>query len=217
MSPRRPLSRSPSLAHSARHSVKEEREEDFETADEGPVGGMGALNGGDVLPRSSVDSIAAEVQHTLRSTPTRPLSQGRPELHHAHSFPRRPLSVLSDGLRSVASEHLPAPSIFSSSSASRMPVRTSFDLNLNLGTIPPRADNPIVTYLRSTRVTTLLQLTREPHASVEYPLTVSLCDLGAQNGHPLVVFLGLGCVRHVMGVYDEMAELLGLRIIAVDR
>jgi hypothetical protein len=31
------------------------------------------------------------------------------------------------------------------------------------------------------------------------------------------MFLGLGCVRHVMGLYDEMAEILGLRLITIDR
>jgi hypothetical protein len=31
------------------------------------------------------------------------------------------------------------------------------------------------------------------------------------------VFLGLGCVRHIMGLYDEMAECLGIRLITIDR
>jgi len=44
-----------------------------------------------------------------------------------------------------------------------------------------------------------------------------ISDLGCSTGYPLVVFLGLGCVRHVIGVYDEMAECLGLRLIAIDR
>jgi len=32
-----------------------------------------------------------------------------------------------------------------------------------------------------------------------------------------MVFLGLGCVRYLIALYDEMAEALGLRLIAVDR
>ena len=75
----------------------------------------------------------------------------------------------------------------------------------------------VAKYLRSSRITTLLKLTRRPHASPDQPLTVSLSDLGSPTGFPLVVFLGLGCVRYVMGLYDEMAECLGLRLITIDR
>ena len=72
-------------------------------------------------------------------------------------------------------------------------------------------------YLRSARLTALLKLTRSPHASADNPLTVSLSDLGDRTGHPILVFLGLGCVRHVMGLYDEMADCMGLRLITIDR
>lgn len=75
----------------------------------------------------------------------------------------------------------------------------------------------IATYLRSARITTLLKLTKRPHAAPNRPLTVSVSDLGSKSGMPLLVFLGLGCVRHVMGLYDEMAECMGLRLITVDR
>ena len=71
--------------------------------------------------------------------------------------------------------------------------------------------------LRSARLTTLLKLTRSPHASADNPLTVSLSDLGNANGFPVVVFLGLGCVRHIMGLYDDMAQCMGLRLITIDR
>ncbi|EAU92911.1 hypothetical protein CC1G_03698 [Coprinopsis cinerea okayama7 len=63
----------------------------------------------------------------------------------------------------------------------------------------------------------MVKLTRQPHASQTDPLTVSFSDLGSPNGYPVVVFLGLGCVRHIMGLYDEMAECLGLRLITIDR
>ena len=70
---------------------------------------------------------------------------------------------------------------------------------------PTSPSQAIAQYLRSTRLTTLLKLTRYPHATREQPLTVSLSDLGSPTGFPVVMFLGLGCVRHVMGLYDEMA------------
>jgi hypothetical protein len=125
------------------------------------------------------------------------------------------MSVYSDGIRSVGSgsNDNRAPSIFSVMS----PREQEEDDELPITKIQQPPMDPIVAYLRSTRITTLLRLTRHPHASLEHSLTVSLCDLGDENGLPLVVFLGLGCVRHVMGLYDEMAQLLGLRIIAVDR
>jgi len=81
----------------------------------------------------------------------------------------------------------------------------------------PTASQAVAQYLRSTRLTTLLKLTRSPHASADNPLLVSLSDLGSANGFPVVVFLGLGCVRHIMGLYDEMAQCMGLRLITIDR
>jgi pimeloyl-ACP methyl ester carboxylesterase len=44
-----------------------------------------------------------------------------------------------------------------------------------------------------------------------------VADVGAADGHPVVVFLGLGCVRYLVALYDEMAEALGLRLICLDR
>jgi len=82
---------------------------------------------------------------------------------------------------------------------------------------PSSASQEVAKYLRSARLTTLLRLTRSPHASQDNPLTVSLSDLGSPTGYPVVVFLGLGCVRHIMGLYDEMAEILNLRLITIDR
>lgn len=82
---------------------------------------------------------------------------------------------------------------------------------------PTTPSQAVAQYIRSARLTTLLKLTRSPHASHDNPLTVSLSDLGVQTGFPVLVFLGLGCVRHVMGLYDEMAQCLGLRLITIDR
>ena len=82
---------------------------------------------------------------------------------------------------------------------------------------PSSQSQAIAEYLRSVRLTTLLKLTRSPHASKENPLVVSLSDLGSSTGYPLVIFLGLGGVRYVSGLYDEMAECLGIRLITIDR
>ncbi|KNZ59551.1 hypothetical protein VP01_1705g2 [Puccinia sorghi] len=75
-----------------------------------------------------------------------------------------------------------------------------------------QVDDQIALYLRSTRLTTLIKLQRQ-----QSPMTVSLADVGSSIGHPVFVFLGLGCVRYLVGLYDELAEALGLRLICIDR
>jgi hypothetical protein len=196
------LSREPSFIGSTKHSIIPEEREDTRVP----------FPEGDIISRSSVDSIAAEVQNSLRVHTERETTPQLPP-----QTPRlRRASIYSDGMRSIGSgsgSRNRAPSTISG-----MSLRERGDEE-EAPPIPTRLqpDDPIVSYLRSTRITTLLRLTRCPHASARHPLTVSLCDLGDENGHPLVIFLGLGCVRHLLGLYDEMAQLLGLRLIAVDR
>lgn len=61
----------------------------------------------------------------------------------------------------------------------------------------------------SSRFTTLLRL--------ELGLVVSFADIGDAAGHPVFIFLGLGCVRYLVGLYEEIAASLGLRLICIDR
>ncbi len=68
-------------------------------------------------------------------------------------------------------------------------------------------------YLRSPRLTQLMTLRRPINSGV----TVSFADVGSPIGHPLILFLGLGCVRYIVGLYDEMAETLNLRLLCIDR
>lgn len=49
------------------------------------------------------------------------------------------------------------------------------------------------------------------------PLQLSFADVGLEHGHPVMVFLGLGASRHLIGLYDEVAASLGLRLICIDR
>jgi len=159
--------------------------------------------------RSSLDSIADEVQQTLKNqNKLNPLSSVPPS-----SFPARH-SIISDNA-SVYSPRSdpggPTPSLHSSISGHQPNSPRGSSL---FTTTPAQA---VAQYLRSARLTTLLKLTRSPHASADNPLTVSLSDLGSRTGYPIVVFLGLGCVRHLMGIYDEMAECMGLRLITIDR
>ena len=171
----------------------------------------------EMVSRSSVDSVTAEAMKTVR-TQQAALSRKRPPLQPTCSFANNRASVYSDhtidlSSRSPRSENGHEPSLYSYSVHSEP---TYEFLSLPTSKQPP-ASQAIAQYIRSKRLTTLLKLKRSPHASLEHPLTVSLADLGCSTGYPLVVFLGLGCVRHVIGVYDEMAECLGLRLIAIDR
>ncbi|KAM0745670.1 alpha/beta-hydrolase [Meredithblackwellia eburnea MCA 4105] len=67
--------------------------------------------------------------------------------------------------------------------------------------------------LKSPRLTKIITLKRYPNQG----LNVSYADVGSPTGHPVVVFLGLGCVRYLIALYDEMAEAFGLRLICLDR
>ncbi|KAK4687475.1 hypothetical protein P7C73_g2643, partial [Tremellales sp. Uapishka_1] len=69
-------------------------------------------------------------------------------------------------------------------------------------------------YLRSPRLTRILTF---PRAFPERPLQVSLADVGKPTGRPVVVFLGLGCVRYLVALFDELATAFGLRLICIDR
>jgi pimeloyl-ACP methyl ester carboxylesterase len=72
----------------------------------------------------------------------------------------------------------------------------------------------IAMYLRSPQLNRMLLIAR-PYP--ERPLQVSVADLGKPDGRPVVVFLGLGCVRYLIALYDDLARALGLRIICIDR
>ncbi|KAG6845961.1 hypothetical protein H0H87_011009 [Tephrocybe sp. NHM501043] len=170
----------------------------------------------ELLSRSSVDSVADEVQRTLRSqllTKPRPSAPPPPSSFNCRH------STMSDNVSMHSPRSDPgAASIYSSSVGSNPYPTSPLDLTSFSSLVKPSTNSQeVAKYLRSARLTTLLKLTRSPHASADSPLTVSLSDLGSSTGHPVVVFLGLGCVRHIMGLYDEMAEILNLRLITIDR
>ncbi|KAK0208548.1 hypothetical protein DFS33DRAFT_1304287 [Desarmillaria ectypa] len=171
----------------------------------------------DLLSRSSIDSVADEVRRTLRnqnamkSVPTPPPPP-------PSSYMKRQSTISAD-TASICSPRSDGgtASIHSMSVASTHPPSSFENTNLLASLSKPSPAQAVAQYLRSARLTTLLKLTRSPHASSDNPLTVSLSDLGSPTGIPVVVFLGLGCVRHIMGLYDEMAECMGLRLITIDR
>ncbi|THH32016.1 hypothetical protein EUX98_g2186 [Antrodiella citrinella] len=172
----------------------------------------------DLVSRSSVDTIAEEVRLTVRS-----------HVRHSMISPPPMRSIFTHAPSSLGhgdERGTPSPgghdsrresSIYSYSTSSDQAAMPPLDLStLTKANINSPSQN-IAQYLRSSRLTSLLTLSRSPHSSRESPLSVSFSDLGSPTGVPLVVFLGLGCVRHLMGLYDEMAECLGVRLITIDR
>lgn len=139
----------------------------------------------DMVSRSSVDTIAEEVQHTLRQ----PIPDTTPTK----------VTIIKQ-----------APMVFPS--LDKRNSHLSDEYKDSESSTKSRTE-AIATYIRSTRLTTLVKIPRP----LKMPLQVSLSDLGDPDGHPLVIFLGLGAVRYIMGLYDEMSEVLGLRIITIDR
>ncbi|BGP37192.1 hypothetical protein JCM10449v2_001097 [Rhodotorula kratochvilovae] len=101
-----------------------------------------------------------------------------------------------------------APSIASSSPAPRVTSP-----RLQGGTSADEGERELARLLKSPRLTRLFTLREPPNAG----LTVSLADVGAPSGHPVLVFLGLGSVRYLVALYDELADALGLRLICIDR
>ncbi|PIL32132.1 hypothetical protein GSI_06838 [Ganoderma sinense ZZ0214-1] len=173
---------------------------------------------GDLISRSSVDTLAEEIHRTIQAE--RRTSIGPRVVHRARSFQHHQQHTAPEMARSISSPRSDSrreSSIYSHSTISDQPPLPPLDL-MGLTKVPVNSPSQtIAQYLRSTRLTTLLRLTRSPHASRGNPLTVSLSDLGSPTGFPVVVFLGLGCVRHIMGLYDEMAECMGIRLITIDR
>ena len=169
------------------------------------------------LSRSSIDSVADEVQRTIRNQ-SLPKPPPPPPPSSASAFIKRH-STFSESASIYSPRSDPgAASIYSVSAPSSYHPGPSSPLDPHfLSMAKSTPSHAVAQYLRSPRLTTLLKLTRSPHASQDNPLTVSLSDLGSPTGYPVIVFLGLGCVRHIMGLYDEMADCMGLRLITIDR
>jgi pimeloyl-ACP methyl ester carboxylesterase len=161
-------------------------------------------------------------------------------LHHATSFPTRPARNQTPSPQLGASEFgaLQKPPVYARKSApgsANASVRNRTLSNISVASAnarlassqTPRSaeaappvpslsaseDASVSSFIRSSKLTRVVTLSRAPYAG----LRVSLADVGDPVGHPVVVFLGLGAVRYLVGLYDEMAAAMGLRLICVDR
>lgn len=152
--------------------------------------------------RSSIDSITGEIMQSIQHQ-----GAARPALHHTRSQPSFSTPSPTRYRERTGSTFGDSPSE-SPSYASPLSCSESRPF---CGM--PTTDEEITQYIRSARLTRLMTLRRPPN----HHLVVSLADVGCKDGHPIVVFLGLGSVRYLVALYDELAESLGLRLICIDR
>lgn len=158
--------------------------------------------------RSSIDSITGEVLRAVQGNESRQLTSSDRRLQHARSqpaFSRPQAKAMNDLSGSSIDDSL------SEQSRPLSPMSKSGTTSAPRGSLT--GDEEITQYIRSPRLTRLLSLRRPPN----HHLVVSLADVGSDEGHPVVVFLGLGSVRYLVALYDELAESLGLRLICIDR
>lgn len=69
-------------------------------------------------------------------------------------------------------------------------------------------------YLRAPHLNRTVIIPRNPP---EGPLRVSYAEVGHLKGHPVLFFLGLGCVRYLIALFDDIARAFNLRLICIDR
>ena len=158
----------------------------------------------EVSNRSSVDSVGAEIRATYKETKQK---DKQPKPVHASTAMARtgsqatagavtlsPSNYLADDARSVMTPKQPPSPVLVESEAAMV-------------------ERELATLLKSPRLTKMIALRRAPNVG----LNVSLADVGMAGGHPVIVFLGLGCVRYLVALYDELATAFGLRLVCVDR
>jgi hypothetical protein len=76
-----------------------------------------------------------------------------------------------------------------------------------------RRKESLAAYLKSYRLTRIITLQRGPRAGQQ----LSVADVGSADGYPVLIFLGLGCVRYLVALFDEIATAHNLRLICIDR
>lgn len=173
--------------------------------------------------RHSMDSVEEEVKSTLRNVKQLKIPKSSSSsttttpLHHSKSFPNNPRLDLSSTMRdsdeSPTKDRSPGADVRSIKSSANTTRQGSHNGNPSLESDEFAVERELARLLTQPRLTRLLTLKRPPNQR----LTVSLADVGSPSGHPVIVFLGLGCVRYLVALYDEIAEAFGLRLICVDR
>ncbi|GAA5851067.1 hypothetical protein JCM8547_009170 [Rhodosporidiobolus lusitaniae] len=180
------------LAAKAAEAVEKQRERD--------AAEQAALSGGRT-PR---------LVHSRSFTPSAP---GSPSFRNGHGGDDDSRSVHSSRSASAPSARSGTPTTPVPRVSSPSPSPSSSHHPLTSLPSSSSATHDLAVLLRSPRLTRLFTLRTPPNNG----LTVSLADVGSPSGHPVLVFLGLGSVRYLVALYDEIASELGLRLICVDR
>lgn len=129
----------------------------------------------------------------------------------ASSHNNDPVSLSPPSGRSARPSH---DRVISSPTPSSTRLKAARRFSTTKAKLEEDAGHNIAVYLRSSRLNRYVRL---PRPFPERPLQVSLADLGSPTGTPVLVFLGIGCVRHLMALFDDLARALGLRLICIDR
>ncbi|BGP13246.1 hypothetical protein JCM10213v2_001165 [Rhodosporidiobolus nylandii] len=194
------------------HTARRDREESVQSSSS-------------VGTESSLDSLNEELRLAAQAQQAASKRNGVEEedeatprlLQHARSFSSRPPRSPStaSGFVSVGDallhddETRSVPSSRSGGGASAPPTPRISSPKLLGEPDSLAAEVELARLLKSPRLTRLVTL--------RSGLTVSLADVGAADGHPVLVFLGLGSVRYLVALYDEIAAAFGLRLLCVDR
>ncbi|GAA5936977.1 alpha/beta fold hydrolase [Sporobolomyces koalae] len=166
-----------------------------------------SVSSADRLPRSR--EISNRRESSVFSSGSIPLS---PSLISA----REPSNANLDSSLSKTADTLSVTSS-SRSIVQQSPSPRSSSPNPSIEPVAPASpitgSQELTALLKSPRLTRLVTLNRAPNSG----LTVSLSDVGSPTGHPVLIFLGLGSVRYILALYDELAEIFNLRLICIDR
>lgn len=151
-------------------------------------------------PLSSPAVTSVRFQHDETSSCTTPIP----------SSPKQSIGTSSHTPFNSSKKELPLPPTTSTSS-SPSKQRSSKSCS---STTPPDEAHEMALHLRSAALNKFISLPR-PYPG--RPLNISYAEVGKLDGYPVLVFLGIGCVRYLVALYDQIAQAFGLRIICIDR
>ncbi|CDZ98558.1 hypothetical protein [Phaffia rhodozyma] len=155
-------------------------------------------------------------KQTLPPVDTRSPSLSKRSHYHLPTSGRSNLrSSISYGQEATSStsafpgrEHTPPIEKSSFSGHSTPPSQTS-----SFTTASELSTQDYALLLRLPRFNRVLTLQRAPYEAHQ----VSFSDIGATTGHPVFVFLGLGGIRYLTVLFEDLASMMNLRLICVDR
>jgi hypothetical protein len=166
----------------------------------------------DSLRRKQVGNIEPEVETLDNVLRTRSLMLERLESVQSNTSRRSSSSTAPSGPSHVhqSNEAGPGSDEFGTTSLTSRDSWESLKRKIERDADP---QSSVAKYLRSRRLNRYITLHRPGQAGQ----VLSYAEVGDPRGYPVVVFLGLGCVRYLVALYDEVARAEGIRLICIDR